>query len=176
VNVTLRALQLEDVESVITWALDQEFCEANDWAFPNDPERLQAHWTRLITEPRDDFKRLAIALETKIIGYADLALIDWEERRASFGIAIARAHWGRGLAARGGTLMLEHGFNELGLERIVAEVHANNERSLRLMQRLGFLQEGVLRQHETYRGVKQDVVLFGMLRAEHRRSPLAASS
>jgi [ribosomal protein S5]-alanine N-acetyltransferase len=116
--------------------------------------------------PREDFKRLAIALEERTIGYADLALIDWTERRASFGIALARAHWGQGLAARGGALILEHGFQTLALERIVAEVHASNERSLRLMDRLHFVQEGVLRQHETYRGAKQDVMLFGLLRYE----------
>jgi [ribosomal protein S5]-alanine N-acetyltransferase len=166
VKVRLRALQLEDIDAVLEWALEQEFCEANDWVFPSDPERLRAHWTRLIETPREDFKRLAIALEERTIGYADLALIDWQERRASFGIAIAREHWGRGFAARGGALLLEYGFETLGLERIVAEVHASNERSLRLMQRLGFRQEGVLRQHETYRGAKQDVVLFGILRTE----------
>jgi [ribosomal protein S5]-alanine N-acetyltransferase len=104
----------------------------------------------------------------KILGYADLAMIDWQEQRASFGIALARENWGKGIAATAGGSLLERAFETLKLERIVAEVHSSNERSLRLMARLGFVREGVLRQHETYRGQKQDVILFGLLRNEYQ--------
>ena len=102
------------------------------------------------------------------MGYTDLAAMDWREQRASFGIALARDNWGKGIAANAGTLILERAFVTLKLERIVAEVHASNERSLRLMARLGFVREGTLRQHETYRGQKQDVILFGLLRDEYQ--------
>jgi [ribosomal protein S5]-alanine N-acetyltransferase len=162
----LRALVLSDIETILEWALDQEFCLSNGWNFPTNSEKLRDHWTGIITEPRDDFRRFAIEGSGSILGYADLELIDWQERRASFGIAFARANWGKGIAAMAGELMLEHAFVTLKLERIVAEVHASNERSLRLMARLGFVREGVLRQHETYQGQKQDVILFGLLQDE----------
>jgi [ribosomal protein S5]-alanine N-acetyltransferase len=165
--IQLRALVLSDIETILEWALDQEFCLTNGWNFPNDPEKLRDYWTRIITEPQDDFQRHAIEDSGSILGYADLAMIDFQEQRASFGIALARAHWGKGIAATAGDLMLERAFVTLNLERIVAEVHASNERSLRLMARLGFVREGILRQHETYRGQKQDVILFGLLRAEY---------
>ncbi len=64
--------------------------------------------------------------------------------------------------------MLEHAFVTLNHKRIVAEVHGSNQRSLRLMARLGFVREGTLRQHETYRRQKQDVILFGLLRDEYQ--------
>jgi [ribosomal protein S5]-alanine N-acetyltransferase len=163
-SIQLRALVLSDIDAILEWALDQEFCLSNGWDFPNNTEKLRAHWTRIITEPQDDFQRFAIEGMGSILGYADLALIDLQEQRASFGIALARAHWGKGIAAIAGALMLEHAFVTLKLTRIVAEVHASNERSLRLIARLGFVREGVLRQHETYRGQKQDVILFGLLR------------
>jgi [ribosomal protein S5]-alanine N-acetyltransferase len=166
--IELRALVLSDIEAILEWALDQEFCLANGWRFPNNQEKLRAHWTKIITEPRDDFQRFAIDDRGSIVGYADLAMIDWQEQRASFGIALARENWGKGIAAIAGKLMLEHAFVTLNLKRIVAEVHASNERSLRLMARLGFMREGVLRQHETYRGQKQDVILFGLLRNEYQ--------
>jgi [ribosomal protein S5]-alanine N-acetyltransferase len=167
-SIQLRALVLSDIETILEWALDQEFCLSNGWNFPNNPEKLRDHWTRIITEPRDDLQRFAIEGMGSILGYTDLALIDWQEQRASFGIALARANWGQGIAAMAGVLMLEHAFETLNLKRIVAEVHSSNERSLHLMARLGFVREGVLRQHETYRGQKQDVVLFGLLRNEYQ--------
>ena len=165
-SIKLRPLLISDLDAILEWALDQEFCLSNGWNFPSDPDNLRAHWTRIITEPRDDFQRFAIDGMGTILGYADLASIDWHEQRASFGIALARANWGKGIAASAGALLLEHAFVTLKLERIVAEVHASNERSLRLMARLGFVREGVLRQHETHRGQKQDVILFGLLRDE----------
>jgi [ribosomal protein S5]-alanine N-acetyltransferase len=167
-SIQLRASLISDLDAILEWALDQEFCLSNGWSFPNNPEKLRNHWTRIIMEPRDDFQRFAIDNMGSILGYADLALIDWHEQRASFGIALARGNWGQGIATMAGALMLEHAFETLKLERIVAEVHSSNERSLRLMSRLGFVREGILRQHETYRGQKQDVILFGLLRNEYQ--------
>jgi [ribosomal protein S5]-alanine N-acetyltransferase len=166
--IQLRALLISDLDAILEWALDQEFSVSNGWDFPNNPAKLRTHWTRIITEPRDDFQRFAIDDMGSILGYTDLALIDWQEQHASFGIALARGHWGKGIATMAGKLLLEHAFVKLRLERIVAEVHSSNERSLRLMDRLGFVGEGILRQHETYRGRKQDVVLFGLLRDEYQ--------
>jgi [ribosomal protein S5]-alanine N-acetyltransferase len=167
-SIKLRALLISDIDAILEWALDQEFCLSNGWGFPNNPEKLRVHWTRIITEPQDDFQRYAIEDMGSLLGYTDLALIDWQEQRASFGIALARPNWGKGIAANAGALMLERAFVTLNLTRIVAEVHVSNERSLRLMARLGFVREGVLRQHETYRGQKQDVILFGLLRDEYQ--------
>jgi [ribosomal protein S5]-alanine N-acetyltransferase len=167
-SIKLRALLVSDLDAILEWALDQEFCLSNGWDFPNNPEKLRAHWTRIITEPQDDFQRYAIEGMGSLLGYADLASIDWREQRASFGIALARANWGKSIAANAGALMLERAFVTLNLTRIVAEVHASNERSSRLMARLGFVREGTLRQHETYRGQKQDVILFGLLQTEYQ--------
>ncbi len=52
------------------------------------------------------------------------------------------------------------------LERVYAEVYSFNQRSLRLMERVGFQEEGILRQHEIHNGVRQDMHFFGMLKSE----------
>ncbi|MER3483895.1 MAG: hypothetical protein C4332_12810 [Meiothermus sp.] len=67
--------------------------------------------------------------------------------------------------------MLRHGFEKQGLDRITGEVHASNTKSIKLLERLGFAREGVLRRHETYRGEKQDVYLYGMLKEEFDARP-----
>lgn len=167
-SIKFRALLISDLDAILEWVPDQEFCLSNGWGIPNNPEKLRSYWTRIITEPQDDFQRWAIEGMGSILGYADLALIDWQEQRASFGIALARVNWGKGIAANAGALMLEHAFVTLNHKRIVAEVHGSNQRSLRLMARLGFVREGTLRQHETYRRQKQDVILFGLLRDEYQ--------
>jgi [ribosomal protein S5]-alanine N-acetyltransferase len=166
-DVNLRALQLEDLNTVILWAKDSEFCLANEWSLELSEERIRTHWTGIITESSDTLIRKGITFENQLIGYADLADINAHESRASLGYAIGNSSlWGQGLGFLGAKLMLEIAFTDLKLERVTAEVNAANTRSLRVLEKLGFKREGILRQHETYRGVRGDVHLFGMLRQE----------
>jgi [ribosomal protein S5]-alanine N-acetyltransferase len=166
-DVKLRALQLEDLNTVRLWAKDSEFCLANEWSLEIPEERLTSHWTGIITESSDTLIRQGITFDGQLIGYADLADINQLEARASLGYAIGNSNlWGKGLGFAGAKLMLELAFESLKLERVTAEVNAANTRSLRVLEKLGFQLEGVLRQHETYRGMRGDVHLFGMLREE----------
>jgi ribosomal-protein-alanine N-acetyltransferase len=57
-------------------------------------------------------------------------------------IALAPEHWGRGLAAEGLTAVVAYAFETLGLEYLVAVVDEPNERSHRLMLRVGFTPTG----------------------------------
>jgi RimJ/RimL family protein N-acetyltransferase len=53
------------------------------------------------------------------------------------GWRLAREQWGRGIAREAATAALAHGFGALGLEEIVAYTTVSNDRSWRLMERLG---------------------------------------
>jgi [ribosomal protein S5]-alanine N-acetyltransferase len=167
-SVQLRDLRLEDLETVMSWAKDSEFCLANDWSLELSEERIQTHWTGIITESREDLIRKGITFQNQLIGYADLADINRLAARACLGYAIGNSSlWGKGLGFYGAKLMLELAFTELKLERVTAEVNAANTRSLRVLEKLGFKREGILRRHETYRGERGDLHLFGMLREEY---------
>jgi ribosomal-protein-alanine N-acetyltransferase len=58
--------------------------------------------------------------------------------------ALGRAYWGQGLAAEAGQALLDHGFKNLGVGRIINSVNSQNTRSLKLMHRLGFRLEANL--------------------------------
>ena len=60
------------------------------------------------------------------------------DREAQIAFYIARGHWGRGLAAEAGRAFVRRGFEHLGLRRIQAGIDANNQASIRLVERLGF--------------------------------------
>ena len=74
--------------------------------------------------------------------------------------------WGRGIAITALRILLDYAFTVRNLERIYAEVYGFNQRSMRLMERVGFQKEGILRQHEIHNGARQDMHFFGMLKAE----------
>ena len=62
------------------------------------------------------------------------------------------------------------GFREVGLNRIQAVVMPGNEGSDKLLEKLGFRREGVLREYENWREKGYvDVVMFSLLRYEYER-------
>jgi [ribosomal protein S5]-alanine N-acetyltransferase len=70
-------------------------------------------------------------------------------RSAMLGYAIARAHWGRGLAVEAASAAMDWAFAEHELEDIWAKTDAGNIRSRRVMEKLGMMFE---------RGDERDVV------------------
>ncbi len=55
---------------------------------------------------------------------------------------LARQYWGRGLATEAGRAFIEHGFDVLGLNKVVATVQEGNAASLRVLQKLNFTHTG----------------------------------
>ncbi|WP_066799125.1 GNAT family N-acetyltransferase [Sphingomonas soli] len=83
------------------------------------------------------------------------------------GYALAREHWGVGLAAEAVTRMIDQIFAE-GQRRVFADTDPENTASRALLERLGFKLEGYLRaEWETHIGVR-DTTLYGLLREEWR--------
>ncbi len=169
----LRTLVMSDLARVLEWSRDEAFCLANGWPVGLPAEQLQDWFVRLLNNPPVDLVRKGIVVtapqhpEGHLVGFVDLREVNPLEKRARLRIAIGdEIHRGQGVGYAAGLQMLEHGFTELGLERITAEVHSSNGRMLSLLEKLGFRREGVLRQHETRQGIKEDVHLFGMLREE----------
>jgi RimJ/RimL family protein N-acetyltransferase len=91
------------------------------------------------------------------------------DRRAELGYWLAHPAWGHGLATEAAQAVVDFGFSELGLARIYAQVLADNRASLRVLDKLGMVNEGVKRQHVHKARRLHDVVLYGLLRDEWSR-------
>lgn len=102
----------------------------------------------------------------RAIGTCLLFRFDEGSARAELGYALGRAHWGQGLMHEALAALLGCAFGAMGLRRIEAEVDTANEASARLLQRLGFTKEGVLRQRWVTKGKAKDVEVYGLLRNE----------
>ncbi|MEV0678123.1 GNAT family protein [Actinosynnema sp. NPDC050436] len=89
-------------------------------------------------------------------------------RQADIGYTIATAHQGNGYATEAVGRVLEHLVVERGLHKVSAECDARNERSAKLLQRLGFRLEGHLVEHTWTKGEWTDDLLFGLLAREWR--------
>jgi len=86
--------------------------------------------------------------------------------RAELGYVLARNRWGRGLMHEALAALVGCAFTRMGLRRLEAEVDPRNGASGRVVQRLGFLREGLLRQRWMNQGQPCDVETYGLLRHE----------
>ena len=107
--------------------------------------------------------------DDRAIGTLLLFRHDAPSARLEIGYALARAHWGRGLMGEAVRAACAHAFDALRQRRIEAEVDPANGASCRLLQRVGFVLEGTLRQRWAAKGRVYDTQLHGLLADDWRR-------
>jgi aminoglycoside 6'-N-acetyltransferase len=87
--------------------------------------------------------------------------------QAELGFTLAPAYQGKGYATEAVRGMLEHLFTERNLHRVSAECDARNTASARLLERVGFRQEGLRLSNTWFKGEWTDDLLFGLLRRDY---------
>lgn len=91
------------------------------------------------------------------------------------GYEISPLHQGRGYMKEALAAVLAWGFGEMELNRVEAQVHPGNRASLALLKKLGFVEEGRLREAGYWAGSHHDLLLYALLGREWRPpSPLSA--
>lgn len=102
------------------------------------------------------------------IGTCSLFHHDAQNRRAELGFLLASDFQGRGLMSEAARGVIRFGLETLDLMRIEADTDPRNESSCRLLERLGFKQEGLLRKRWCVAGEWSDTAFFGLLKEEWR--------
>lgn len=107
------------------------------------------------------------ATEPVRIGMVELDRVEWDRGRAEVAFFVAPAFQGGGYARDALATLIEYAFDELGLHKLTAEAFAFNEASRGLLESLGFVEEGRLREEEWVDGEWVDVVRYGLLVGEY---------
>lgn len=168
-RLRLRPYRQDDARAI--YALYSDPVVTRYWSFPA--------WTR--REQASEYLAARMALETpavyawalaerecdRLIGTTTLFSLSGPHKRAEIGYSLLPARQGQGLATEALRTVLEHAFGPLGLERIEADVDPRNEASWRLLEKLGFRREGLLRNRWRVDGEVCDSFLYGLLREEY---------
>ena len=107
-----------------------------------------------------------IAAEGQVVGTVSLKNISQSMAYGEIGYGIAEIHHGKGIATAGVRLMIDKIFSESKLRRLIALVHEENHASRRVLEKLGFQEEGLLREHYLINGMPVNEVLYGLLKRE----------
>ncbi len=168
----------QDAKAYASWSDDIRFVRLgfDSPARPLSVGEARANLERRMTLWPESVEFAVRPLEGEgLLGEARLYDIQWNHRTAVAGLGIGRPDdWGKGYGTDVMRLLLRYGFDELNLHRIWLDTFGYNERAIAMYRRLGFVEEGRLREHLERDGRRYDVVLMGMLRDEYETSAATA--
>ena len=168
-RVTLRAIDDPDAAGLLAIFGDAEVVRY--WNRP--PLSNLAAASALVDEIQEGFFRrhsfhwgIADPATGELVGICVLGSLNLRHRRAEVSFVLRRDRWGQGLASAALGLLFAFCFETLKLHRLEADVDPDNQRSLHLLERLGFQREGRLRERWNTYGTPRDGIFLGLLRRE----------
>lgn len=117
----------------------------------------------------NDGMQAGIWEEGALVGVIGQNFIDWRDRKTELGYWLSTGAQGKGMMTRACQAFVDYSLQELLLNRVEILCAAGNQRSRAIPERLGFTQEGILRQAEWLHDHYVDLVVYGMLAEEWRR-------
>lgn len=165
----LRPLELADAESLARHANDSEVWRNLRDRFPHPYTEADAiEWIRLVRS-RAVQTSFGIDVDGQAVGSISLMLgEDIARRTAEVGYWIGREHWGRGIMVEALRSTTQYAFAELGLVRVFAVPFVTTTRSCRVLEKAGYVREGLMRRS----AVKEDVIMDQVLYAAYSDRPL----
>ncbi|WP_033543040.1 GNAT family N-acetyltransferase [Planococcus sp. CAU13] len=168
-RLVLREVTKDDADSLLAYLSDEEVTRHMGLApFTTVEDTLdEVEWYNSIFD-KGTGMRWGITLkdEDRVIGSCGFLNLTQKHHRAEIGFELSREHWGKGIAAEALQAVIYHGFSSLNLNRIEALIEPANSPSQKLVEKTGFLREGLLRDYEYTQGKFDDLYMYSMLKRE----------
>jgi RimJ/RimL family protein N-acetyltransferase len=174
-RIYLKSLGIEDADAVAEKANDYDIAyNIDEWGkFPYPYTRTDA-LAFIESATAAQMSGLGIHFGIRlvktgeIIGTLGLSQIDMKDKKSNFGYWIGKKFWNNGYATEAGSLIIEYGFGTLHLHRIEAGTFAFNKASVRVLEKLGFKKEGVLRDTAFHKDKFVDGVIYALLDNDYK--------
>lgn len=144
------------------------------WLPARDTERTLEETREFIQELRrgfDDNKGLAAGIwyNGQLAGFVDAQRIVSRHKKTEIGYWLGTSFEGRGIMTRACRAIIDYNFGEFDLNRIEIKCPTDNLQSRRIPERLGFTQEGIIRQVAWLNDRFVDYAMYGLLTDEWRQ-------
>jgi [ribosomal protein S5]-alanine N-acetyltransferase len=165
-RLRLRPYRAEDVGAMFALYSDPRVMRY--WSFPpwTELDQARAYLDRALAgmDSGEIFPWAIAERESdRLIGALTLFSLHVEQLRAEVGYSLSPDYQGRGLAAEALRCGLACAVDSLGLVRVEADIDPRNEASARLLEKVGFVREGLLRKRWRVNGEVCDTAFYGLL-------------
>jgi ribosomal-protein-alanine N-acetyltransferase len=165
----LRQITLEDTNDILEINSDPEVMRYLDRESLRSPKEAEF----IINMINEDIKRnagiwwgITLHNDNKVIGMIGFWRMIAIHHRAEIGFMLLPAYWNTGLMSEAIQAVVDHGFNQINLHSIEANVNPKNLAAQKLLQKNGFVQEGYFRENYYFDGKFIDSVTFSLIKTK----------
>ncbi|MEO3768639.1 GNAT family protein [Streptomyces sp. B8F3] len=152
------------------------YWDSPPWTERARAERFLARCREMADEGTGARVAVDRASDGAFVGWCGLTSFDPDYRSASLGYCLDPPMWGHGYATEAAHALLRWAFDTLDLNRVQAEADTRNAASGRVLEKVGFVREGTLREDCVVNGEVSDSWVFGLIRREWDPSGPAAAA
>jgi ribosomal-protein-alanine N-acetyltransferase len=171
-RLVLREFTMKDAEWYLRHFSTREIFESSGFPAPNGIKCARAELKEYMVDlfkERNGFRwGIEAKDEGKLIG--SVGFYKWAKpsgHMAEMGYDLDPKYWHRGIMAEAMHTVIDFGFKRMKLNRIYVTIMPRNRRSLKLVKRLGFTKEGVLRESGLDENMKPtDEVIYSLLKRD----------
>ncbi|MFQ5943667.1 MAG: GNAT family N-acetyltransferase [Anaerolineales bacterium] len=169
-KIVLRSVELRDADDLfpLTDASRQYLREWLPWVDSTrtvDDTRAFVD-SALEQQANNDGFHCTIWYEEKLVGMIGLGHIDWANRKTEIGYWLGEEFQGNGIMTKSCQSLVSYLFDEIELNRVTIRVAVGNKRSRAIPERLGFVEEGTIRDAEWLYDHYVDSVIYGLLQRD----------
>ena len=170
-EIVLRKIVPGDLDSLFAiYSNERLFLHSPNMLKKNKPtvENMIGHFERDFHKGKEIFLGISASdSRDMVVGVAEIFDYDRDVNMVTIGYRLNEQFWGQGLATKAVKALTRYLFAEVGINRIQAFVMPENEKSLHVLRRSGFVEEGIIRQGHIWKGKGLvDLVLFSLLKAD----------
>ena len=165
VKISIRKFERTDIPKKVEWINNPENNQFLHYDIPISVEGTEKWFDSHI----NDTNRFDAVMEADGVSVGTIGLlgIDRKNSKAEYYVAMGETSYkGKGVAKEASRLILQYGFEELGLNRIYLFTEIDNIAAQKLFEKVGFTREGIIRQDIISQGKYVDRVAYGYLKED----------
>lgn len=168
--ISLRALESQDLDLLFSIENDPLFWEVSNTLAPYS-RQLLGQYLKNADQDIFEAKQLRLVIAGKedktVLGLVDLFDFNPHHQRAGIGILILKKHQQNGYALNALEVLLRYAFEHLDIHQLYANIPVSNKNSLRLFEKLNFIEVGIQKDWIKVKGRFQDVALLQLINPNH---------
>ena len=169
-EIEIRMLQEADTETVYA-LVDRNREHLGQWLIWVDRSNSPEVTRQFIKESRQSYENkeslsAGIWLKGELVGAIGVVRYDWYNRKLEIGYWVSSDQQGKGIVTRSVSAIIDDAFRNLGFNRVEIHCATGNKRSRAIPERLGFKQDGIMREASLLSSEFVDKVIYSLLASE----------
>lgn len=168
-RLILREINENDVEGIFRVFSDPEVAKY-DWFRPIESKDDAIKFIKRYKEEFEAGEEITWGIELRdtkeLIGICCLGNFDNGARRAEIGYDLVHDKWNKGYATEAVEATVKFGLSQMNLNRIEAFITPGNYASVKVLEKLNFTKEGIVRERDLIKGKLEDGIIMSIIQKD----------